>query len=252
MHNLYQSLAAKLNIQTNIRRKRKSQKFIELKIGSVQIFDRKTENDEAYNLRVYPQEEIIRIIGNTPKGVFWGIQSLLSITNDLEVPWVSVEDSPRYLYRGLSIDVARNFLPKAEVMRIINGMAMFKMNKLHLHMSDDEGWRLEIPGLKELTEVGYLSRERLKDKGGWWDKRNQPTLVSTIYYSTCGFSSISRAALNKMHTDFVQSFFSVNVFTINRVTMKTVAKSKHYYRFVTCYVKRLFSFLRGEVLFLQC
>ena len=58
--------------------------------------------------------------------------------------------SEKYLYRGLSIDVARNFLPKAEVMRIINGMAMFKMNKLHLHMSDDEGWRLEIPGLKEL------------------------------------------------------------------------------------------------------
>lgn len=128
----------------------------------MRIFDRKTANDEAYNLRVYPHKEIIRIIANTPRGVFWGIQSLLSITNDLEVPWVSIEDSPRYLYRGLSVDVARNFLPKVEVMRIINGMSMFKLNKLHLHMSDDEGWRLEIPGLKELTEVGYLRRGKIK------------------------------------------------------------------------------------------
>ena len=132
----------------------KSRKFIELKIGTVYIGHMKSECDEAYNLNVDPQKLVIRIVGNTPKAVFWGIQSLLSTLVDGEVPWVTIEDSPRYEYRGLSIDVARNFLQKDEVMRILDGMAMFKMNKLHLHLTDDEGWRLEIPGLTELTEVG--------------------------------------------------------------------------------------------------
>lgn len=104
-------------------------------------------------MKVDPHKKVIRIVGNTPKGVFWGVQSLLSIMDNGEVPWITVEDSPRYRYRGLSIDLARNFLPKVELMRIIDGMAMFKMNKLHLHLTDDEGWRLQIPGLPELTEV---------------------------------------------------------------------------------------------------
>ena len=118
------------------------------------IGDKKSECDEAYNLKVDPQKQVIRIVGNTPKGVFWGIQSLLSVLDNGEIPWVTIEDSPRYEYRGLSIDVARNFLQKSEVMRILDGMAMFKINKLHLHLTDDEGWRLEIPGLPELTKVG--------------------------------------------------------------------------------------------------
>lgn len=122
------------------------------------INSKSTKNDEGYNLKVDRQKEIIRIIGKSTKGLFWGIQSLLSIISNGEVPWLTVEDSPRYEYRGLSIDVARNFLAKAEVMRIIDGMVMFKMNKLHLHLTDDEGWRLEIPGLPELTKVGLVGR----------------------------------------------------------------------------------------------
>ena len=105
-------------------------------------------------MEVDPVKEVIRIVGKSPRGVFWGVQSLLSIVSDGKVPWVKVKDAPRYEYRGLSIDVARNFLPKKEVMKILDGMATFKMNKLHLHLTDDEGWRLQIPGLPELTKVG--------------------------------------------------------------------------------------------------
>lgn len=99
-------------------------------------------------------KEVIKIVGKSPRGVFWGVQSLLSIVNNGHVPLVTVKDAPRYEYRGLSIDVARNFLPRKEVMKILDSMAMFKMNKLHLHLTDDEGWRLEISGLPELTKVG--------------------------------------------------------------------------------------------------
>ena len=65
-----------------------------------------------------------------------------------------VEDAPRLPFRGLHIDVARNFHSKAELLKLVEQLAAFKLNKLHLHLGDDEGWRLEIPTLPELTEVG--------------------------------------------------------------------------------------------------
>ncbi|AQR73405.1 family 20 glycosylhydrolase [Sphingomonas sp. LM7] len=67
---------------------------------------------------------------------------------------LSVEDAPRYGFRGLHIDLARNFHSKAEVLKLIDAMAAYKFNKLHLHLADDEGWRLEIKALPELTEIG--------------------------------------------------------------------------------------------------
>ena len=144
----------KLKIQ-RIRRGRPSRKVIELKIGAIDIKDKNSVSNEAYSMEVDPSKEAVKIVGKTPRGVFWGIQSFLSVVNEGKAPQVTVKDAPRYEYRGLSIDVARNFLPKKEVMRIMDGMATFKMNKLHLHLTDDEGWRLEIPGLPQLTEVSF-------------------------------------------------------------------------------------------------
>lgn len=69
------------------------------------------------------------------------------------VPKVTIKDAPRFAFRGMHVDVARNFKPKSSIIRLLNGMSMYKMNKLHLHLSDDEAWRLEIPGIEELTEV---------------------------------------------------------------------------------------------------
>jgi len=73
------------------------------------------------------------------------------------VPQVSIKDSPRFSYRGLMLDVVRNFQPKREVMKLLDVMAMYKMNKFHFHLSDNEGWRLEIPGIEELTSVSKRS-----------------------------------------------------------------------------------------------
>lgn len=130
-----------------------------MKIGTIDIKDKKRDSDEAYSMMVDPSKEVVKIVGKTPTGVFWGVQSFLSIVSEGKAPWVTVKDAPRYEYRGLSIDVARNFLPKKEVMKILDGMAMFKMNKLHLHLTDDEGWRLGIPGLPQLTEVSLQEQE---------------------------------------------------------------------------------------------
>ncbi|CAG5130117.1 unnamed protein product, partial [Candidula unifasciata] len=70
------------------------------------------------------------------------------------IPDSQVEDWPRFTYRGMHVDTARNFIPKTTILKLLKVMSLYKLNKLHFHLSDDEGWRLEIPGLEELTKIG--------------------------------------------------------------------------------------------------
>ena len=94
--------------------------------------------------------------GNSSAGVFYGLQTLLGLqSSEGRFPKVSIKDSPRYAYRGMHLDVARNFVAKEHVLKLLDVMAMYKLNAFHFHLTDDEGWRLEIPGLPELTEVGH-------------------------------------------------------------------------------------------------
>ena len=67
---------------------------------------------------------------------------------------LTIEDSPRFPYRGIHIDVARNFLKKETILKMLDLMAFYKINTLHFHLTDDEGWRIEIKELPELTEIG--------------------------------------------------------------------------------------------------
>ncbi|MDO8835737.1 MAG: family 20 glycosylhydrolase [Vicinamibacterales bacterium] len=117
------------------------------------------QSPEAYALSV--DTAGIRIVGNSRAGVFYGLQSLRSLLPlgpqgqaGVELPAVHVVDAPRFGYRGLHLDVARNFQPKADVLRVLDLMARYKINVLHFHLTEDEGWRIEIPGLPELTDVG--------------------------------------------------------------------------------------------------
>jgi hexosaminidase len=125
---------------------------------------------EAYELSIQPGQGI-RLRGATAAGVFYGLQTLRGLLpvapggTDLHLPAVTVKDAPRFAYRGLHLDVARNFQPKTSVFRVLELMARYKLNTFHFHLTDDEGWRLEIRGLPELTAVGgvrghTLSAER--------------------------------------------------------------------------------------------
>jgi len=98
----------------------------------------------------------IRIVGHDEEALFNGAQSLLALVRIgvPTVPAVAIVDGPRFAYRGMHIDVARNFQSTRSILKLIDQMAAYKLNRLHLHLSDDEGWRLEIPGLPELTGVG--------------------------------------------------------------------------------------------------
>lgn len=113
---------------------------------------------EAYLLTIRP--EGIQVLGRTAAGVFYGLQTLRDLLpaapdgGGLRLQALNVKDAPRFGYRGLHLDVARNFQPKATVLRVLDLMAQYKLNTFHFHLTDDEGWRLKIPGLPELTSVG--------------------------------------------------------------------------------------------------
>ena len=79
-----------------------------------------------------------------------------SVSTIYEVDGMEISDAPRYEHRGVMLDVARNFHTTTEILKLIDVLAMYKLSKLHLHLADDEGWRLQIPGLEELTEVTLL------------------------------------------------------------------------------------------------
>lgn len=108
-----------------------------------------------YRISTYIKEKIILILSSDPTGTYYGVQTILSMfASSKNIPDVTIQDMPRFAYRGLMLDVSRNFHKKESVKTVIDMMATYKLNKLHLHLTDDEGWRIEIPALPELTRYG--------------------------------------------------------------------------------------------------
>ncbi|MET9394784.1 beta-N-acetylhexosaminidase [Streptomyces sp. NPDC006624] len=123
------------------------------------------EGDEAYRLTV--DAERVLIEGGGPAGVFYGAQTFRQLLGPdafrraplhagrvWEVPAVTVTDAPRFRWRGLMLDVARHFMPKEGVLRYLDLMAAHKLNVFHFHLTDDQGWRIEIRRHPRLTGIG--------------------------------------------------------------------------------------------------
>jgi hexosaminidase len=140
------------------------------------IFFLKTEDEdlgtEGYRLSVTPSQ--ININAATAQGFFYAVQSLLQLLPTevfsptpykskitWRIPCVEIEDQPRYKYRGLHLDVGRHFQPVSFVKKFIDMMAMHKMNNFHWHLTEDQGWRIEIKKYPKLTEVGAWRKETL-------------------------------------------------------------------------------------------
>jgi hexosaminidase len=136
---------------------------------------------EAYRLMVGPDGVVVEAGGTA--GAFYAAQTIRQLLPPAafrrapagEGPWtlpgVLVEDRPRFGWRGCLLDVARHFLPKADLLRFIDLLAMHKLNVLHLHLTDDQGWRLEIKRYPRLTEVGAWRRESQQGWNGPMDGR---------------------------------------------------------------------------------
>ncbi len=117
--------------------------------------DSKLRVSGGYQLSITDRGIIITAFDET--GMYYAVQSIFSLVDVKKptvLPLVDVVDAPRYQYRGVMVDVARNFHSKSAIFQTLDQMAAYKLNKLHLHLTDDEGWRLEIPGLPELTDIG--------------------------------------------------------------------------------------------------
>lgn len=133
---------------------------------------------EGYQLSVTPNH--ITIKANKPAGLFYGVQSLIQLfPKEIEskeaiediawkAPCVEIIDYPRVGWRGLMFDVARHFFTKAEVKQYIDAMVRYKYNILHLHLTDDEGWRIEIKGFPKLTDVGAWNVKKVGEFGNFF------------------------------------------------------------------------------------
>ena len=123
---------------------------------SVKLIPLETEDSAAgsYTLDAKPEGvEIKAIDGEGFANAFYSLAGLFQL-GKTTIPSVYIEDTPRFAFRGLHIDLARNFHSKDSLLKVIDQMAAYKLNKLHLHLADDEGWRLEISDLSELTDIG--------------------------------------------------------------------------------------------------
>ncbi|NWF30128.1 beta-N-acetylhexosaminidase [Streptomyces sp. PKU-EA00015] len=143
---------------------------------------------EGYRLSTDRSAEDVAVLveGGSAAGVFWGVQTLRQLLGpdafrrapvargrDWVLPLVTVEDRPRFSWRGMMLDVARHFLPKDDVLRQLDLLAAHKLNVFHFHLTDDQGWRIEIERYPKLTEVGAW---RARTKHGHrasplWDDR---------------------------------------------------------------------------------
>jgi hexosaminidase len=185
-----EQLTMKLNTPTGFKIQAKSGNS-----GSIQLNLNSTPDakigKEGYTIS--SSSKGVVITANEPAGLFYGLQTLVqlfpkeiesrnAIKADWTIPAVNITDYPRFGWRGLMLDVSRNFFTKDEVKRYLDEMARFKFNVFHWHLTDDNGWRIEIKSLPRLTEVGAWRVERHGHFGDRSDpKPGEPATVGGFY-----------------------------------------------------------------------
>jgi N-acetyl-beta-hexosaminidase len=144
----------------------------------------KDENPDNERYALTATKKNICISAKSAEGVFRGATTLRhfikvnkSQDKKITIPALTVYDSPRFAWRGLSFDVSRHFFNVGEVKEIINMLALYKMNVLHLHLTDNEGWRIEIKGYPKLTEVGGFMDNKGR-AGGYFTQEDYKEIVS--------------------------------------------------------------------------
>ena len=142
---------------------------------------------EGYQLSVLSNR--VGITATSPAGLFYGSQTLLqllpeeierngpSVRTDWVIPKASIEDRPRFPWRGLHLDVSRHFMPKDFIKKLIDLIARYKLNIFHWHLTDDQGWRIEIKRHPKLTQVGAWRRENGQTYGGFYTQDDVHEIV---------------------------------------------------------------------------
>ena len=159
--------------------------------------------DEYYEIVI--KNNRLTLKANDAHGIFNACQTLLALLDNMELtsaplPNLHITDYPDMEHRGIMLDVARNFTKEADLVKLIDILSFYKMNLLHLHLSDDEAWRVEIPGLEELTEIasrrGHTTDEQtcLYPAYAWGWNETDTTSLANGYYSRSDFMDILKYA----------------------------------------------------------
>lgn len=170
-------------------------------------------SSQGYKLTVDANRDCVSIVGATSAGVFYGIVSAISLmkstsATEFSLPALELVDSPRFAHRGLMVDVARHFQTKEKIKHLIDALATYKMNKLHLHLSDDEAWRLEIPGLEELTQFGSIRGHDLGEEHHLMSMLGDGPFTNSSgsgFYTVSDYREILRHALSH-HVEIIPEF----------------------------------------------
>ena len=159
--------------------------------------------DEYYEIVI--KNNLLTLKANNAHGIFNACQTLVALLDNMKLassplPNLHITDYPDMGHRGIMLDVARNFTKKADLLKLIDILSFYKMNVLHLHLSDDEAWRVEIPGLEELTEIasrrGHTTDELtcLYPAYAWGWNEADTTSLANGYYSRNDFMDILKYA----------------------------------------------------------
>ena len=136
---------------------------------------------EGYQLKVNRND--ISIEASSREGIFYGIQTLIQLMelnkyeNDIELPTCKINDSPSFKHRGMLLDCCRHFFDKKVIKKYIDLLAQYKMNKLHWHLTEDQGWRIEIDKYPKLTTIGSQRKDSSGSYGGYYTKEDIKEIV---------------------------------------------------------------------------
>ncbi|MDN5202202.1 family 20 glycosylhydrolase [Fulvivirgaceae bacterium BMA10] len=146
------------------------------------------QGGEGYCLSVTPDGVTIK--SKSPRGLFYGMQTLLQLlpaeveskskitSVDWDIPCVEISDEPRFKWRGMHLDVCRHFLPVDFIKKQLDVMAMYKLNTFHWHLTEDQGWRIEIKKYPKLTEIGSIRIDEGKEYGGYYTQEEIKEVVA--------------------------------------------------------------------------
>ncbi len=170
----------------------------------VQIMQDGSFSKDAYTIEIKDKKVLIK--ASAYNGLFYAIISLHQILVHAQregngIPLLRIEDAPRFEHRGFMIDLSRNFFPKKKLLQILDYMAYYKLNVLDAKLSDDEGWRIEIPGLEELTKIGsnrgYTKDEKDRLFPMYGSGSGKKESQGNGYLSRSDFTEILRAATKR-------------------------------------------------------
>ncbi|MDN5396204.1 MAG: family 20 glycosylhydrolase, partial [Chryseobacterium sp.] len=122
------------------------------------------DKDKKEDYEINVAENFMSVIGKDDAGLFHGIQTMLQLiqnSKDGKIPAVKIKDYPKFAWRGMHLDVCRHFFNVDEVKQYIDYLAMYKLNTFHWHLTDDQGWRIEIKKYPKLTEIGSKRKESM-------------------------------------------------------------------------------------------